>query len=75
MLMDDVLKWVVVEFRAKQLLHPVTITGLNNPSGVAFDADGNLWVANNGTDNGTVVMFSPAQLVAGDTDDDTLSLR
>ena len=37
------------------------------PTGVAFDAAGNLWVSNNPADagvTGTVVMFSPAQLAA-----------
>ena len=36
---------------------------LNVPSGIAFDADGTLWVANLGRQN--VVAFSPAQLVTG----------
>jgi sugar lactone lactonase YvrE len=35
------------------------------PSGIAFDADGNLWVGNIG--NQTVVGFSPAQLAATGT--------
>ena len=35
---------------------------LHNPAGLAFDAAGNLWVANLG--NRTVVAFSPAQLTA-----------
>jgi sugar lactone lactonase YvrE len=35
------------------------------PSGIAFDADGNLWVSNIG--NQTVVAFSPAQLAATGT--------
>ena len=35
------------------------------PSGIAFDADGNLWVGNIG--NQTVVAFSPAQLAATGT--------
>ncbi len=42
----------------------VTITGFTSPAGVAFDAAGNLWVAN----ADTVVMFSPAQLAADDTE-------
>jgi sugar lactone lactonase YvrE len=33
---------------------------LVNPAGLAFDARGNLWIANTG--NGTVVAFTPAQL-------------
>lgn len=36
---------------------------LNVPSGIAFAADGTLWVANLGRQN--VVAFSPAQLAAG----------
>ena len=40
--------------------------GSTSPAGVAFDADGNLWVANGATN--TVVMFSPAQLAADDTE-------
>lgn len=35
-------------------------TTLRNPAGIAFDADGNLWVAN--ASNQTVVAFTPAQL-------------
>ncbi len=59
----------VVELRPDQLLVDgaptpnVTITGLDAPIGVAFDAAGNLWVANGNLN--TVVMFSPAQLVVG----------
>lgn len=37
-------------------------TTLSSPAGIAFDADGNLWVGNVG--NQTVVAFSPAQLAA-----------
>jgi sugar lactone lactonase YvrE len=36
---------------------------LVNPSGLAFDRAGNLWVANTG--DGTVVAFSPTQLAIG----------
>jgi sugar lactone lactonase YvrE len=35
---------------------------LDAPAGIAFDADGNLWVANSGNDS--VVAFTPAQLAA-----------
>src|SRR5690606_37741399 len=36
--------------------------GLNNPTALAFDASGNLWVTNRG--NATVTRFDAAQLVA-----------
>jgi sugar lactone lactonase YvrE len=42
------------------------------PSGIAFDADGNLWVGNIG--NQTVVAFSPAQLAATGTPAPTVVL-
>ena len=38
---------------------------LASPAGIAFDADGNLWVGNIG--NQTIVAFSPAQLAASGT--------
>jgi len=37
-------------------------TSLVNPAGIAFDGQGNLWIANRSAD--TVVRFSPAQLAA-----------
>jgi sugar lactone lactonase YvrE len=41
-----------------------TVTGtLLEPTGIAFDHDGTLWVANEGAD--TLVAFTPAQLAAG----------
>jgi sugar lactone lactonase YvrE len=38
---------------------------LASPAGIAFDADGNLWVGNVG--NQTIVAFSPSQLAASGT--------
>jgi len=38
---------------------------LPSPAGIAFDADGNLWVGNVG--NQTIVAFSPSQLAASGT--------
>ena len=62
----------VVEFTPSQLAASgaptpaVTISAtsasLDNPSGVAFDASGDLWVTNTGTD--TLVEYSPSQLAA-----------
>lgn len=40
-----------------------TIGGLTKPNGMAFDAAGNLWVANERSHN--IDMYSPAQLAAG----------
>ena len=42
-----------------------TNTQLVNPVGCAFDASGNLWIANDDNFNYSVVMFSSAQLSAG----------
>ncbi len=39
-----------------------TANSLMNPNGLAFDASGNLWVANTGSQN--LAAFSPAQLAA-----------
>ena len=47
---------------APQVVISTTGTSLVNPAGIAFDADGNLWVAN--ASNQTVVAYTPAQLVA-----------
>jgi len=49
-------------FLAPQVVISALATSLQNPAGIAFDADGNLWVAN--TSNQTVVAFSPSQLAA-----------
>ncbi len=35
---------------------------LSGPSGLAFDRDGNLWVANSGGNSNSLVKFAPAQL-------------
>jgi sugar lactone lactonase YvrE len=63
----------VVEYSAAQLGASGTPTptdtigangeSLSSPDGVAFDAKGNLWVSNDGTN--IVVAFTPAQLTAG----------
>jgi sugar lactone lactonase YvrE len=63
----------IIEYGASQLTTSGTPTpidtigstggSLNEPSGLAFDAQGNLWVSNNGTT--TVVEYTPAQLAAG----------
>jgi sugar lactone lactonase YvrE len=47
-------------FLAPQVVISTLGTSLQNPAGIAFDADGNLWVAN--ASNQTVVAFTPAQL-------------
>ena len=49
-------------FVAPQVVISTLGTTLRNPAGIAFDADGNLWVAN--ASNQTVVAFAPAQLSA-----------
>ncbi len=52
-------------FLAPRVVVSALAASLAIPSGIAFDADGNLWVGNIG--NQTVVAFSPAQLAAGGT--------
>jgi sugar lactone lactonase YvrE len=47
-------------FVAPQVVISTLGTSLRNPAGIAFDPDGNLWVAN--ASNQTVVAFTPAQL-------------
>ena len=47
-------------FLAPQVVISALAASLANPAGIAFDADGNLWVAS--LCNQTVVGFSPAQL-------------
>jgi sugar lactone lactonase YvrE len=47
-------------FLAPQVVINTLGTSLANPSGIAFDVDGNLWVAN--TSLRTLAAFSPAQL-------------
>jgi sugar lactone lactonase YvrE len=47
-------------FLAPRVVIHSNATTLVNPAGIAFDADGNLWVGNLG--NQTVVSFTPAQL-------------
>jgi sugar lactone lactonase YvrE len=49
-------------FLAPQVVISSLAATLSSPAGIAFDADGNLWVGNVG--NQTVVAFSPAQLAA-----------
>jgi sugar lactone lactonase YvrE len=49
-------------FLAPQVVINTRGTTLVSPAGIAFDAGGNLWVANVG--NQTVVSFTPAQLAA-----------
>ncbi len=39
-------------------------SSLDRPEGLAFDADGNLWVANESAATNTLVKFTPAQLAA-----------
>jgi sugar lactone lactonase YvrE len=72
----------VVEFTASQLASsgnpvPAVVLGassgsLSGPYGMAFDANGNLWVANN-TGN-TIVAFTPSQLAASGTPTPTVIL-
>ena len=54
-------------FLAPRVVLAAKAASLATPLGIAFDADGNLWVGNVG--NQTVVAFSPAQLAAGGTID------
>ena len=54
-------------FLAPRVVIAAKAASLASPLGLAFDADGNLWVGNVG--NQTVVAFSPAQLAAGGTID------
>lgn len=71
----------VVEYSASQLTTSGTPTpadtigatgnSLDDPTGVAFDANGNLWVANSGN---TVVEFTSAQLTAGGAPTPTTAL-
>jgi sugar lactone lactonase YvrE len=49
-------------FLAPRVVLAAIATSLMNPAGIAFDADGNLWVGNVG--NQTIASFSPAQLTA-----------
>lgn len=49
-----------------------TPTSLLSPSAIAFDASGDLWVANRGND--TVVAFTPSQLAAGGSPTPTVTL-
>jgi sugar lactone lactonase YvrE len=52
-------------FLAPRVVLSALAASLASPAGIAFDADGNLWVGNVG--NQTIVAFSPAQLAAGGT--------
>ncbi|MGH8502756.1 MAG: NHL repeat-containing protein [Gammaproteobacteria bacterium] len=67
----------LVRFTPQQLAQPgqptprIKLRGLVRPYGHAFDADGNLWVGNNGADN--VLRFPPAQQKNGGTPDVTLT--
>lgn len=71
----------VVKFTADQLLSSGTPTpavtlgpsagGLSGPSGLAFDAGGNLWVSNQGN---AVLKFAPALLAASGAPEPTLAL-
>lgn len=49
----------------------VILTGFDNPYGHTFDAQGNLWVANNRA--GNVLRFPPAQQVSGGQPDVTIT--
>jgi len=49
-------------FLVPQVVISALAASMANPAGIAFDASGNLWVAN--VSNQTVVAFSPAQLAA-----------
>ena len=59
-------------FLAPRVVVSSKAASLANPLGIAFDANGNLWVGNVG--NQTVVGFSPTQLVAGGTIDPNVVL-
>jgi sugar lactone lactonase YvrE len=59
-------------FLAPRVVVSAKAASIATPVGIAFDADGNLWVGNVG--NRTVVAFSPAQLVAGGTIDPNVVL-
>ncbi|HMG12521.1 MAG TPA: NHL repeat-containing protein [Gemmatimonadaceae bacterium] len=52
-------------FLDPQVVISSSATSLASPTGIAFDAGGNLWVGNTG--NQTVVSFTPAQLAATGT--------
>jgi sugar lactone lactonase YvrE len=52
-------------FLAPRVVLSALAASLASPAGIAFDADGNLWVGNVG--NQTIVAFSPTQLAAGGT--------
>ena len=52
-------------FLAPRVVLSALAASLSIPAGIAFDADGNLWVGNVG--NQTIVAFSPTQLAAGGT--------
>ena len=52
-------------FLAPRVVLSALAASLAIPAGIAFDADGNLWVGNIG--NQTIVAFSPTQQVAGGT--------
>jgi len=52
-------------FLAPRVVLSALAASLAIPEGIAFDADGNLWVGNVG--NQTIVAFSPTQLAAGGT--------
>ena len=47
-------------FLAPEVVISALAASINNPAGIAFDADGNLWVGN--VSNQNVIAFSPAQL-------------
>lgn len=59
-------------FLAPRVVLSAKAASLAIPLGIAFDADGNLWVGNVG--NQTVVAFSPTQLAAGGTIDPNVVL-
>ena len=52
-------------FITPQVVVNALATSIANPAGIAFDANGNLWVANIG--NRTLVSFTPAQLATTGT--------
>ena len=47
-------------FLAPEVVISALAASINNPAGIAFDAEGNLWVGN--VSNQNVIAFSPAQL-------------